>query len=116
MPIPTVATGTLGGICAIESRASSPFKAAFTGTPMTGLVVLEATTPGRAALRPAIAMKTSADVSATSLSTLSGFLWADATSLRKATPKALSTSSAFFTISSSLLLPAIISTFSMKVI
>src|SRR4029077_12145851 len=53
---PTVATGTPGGICTIESSASSPSSTDFeerSGTPMTGSSVWAATTPGRAAARPA---------------------------------------------------------------
>src|SRR5208282_1112485 len=56
--IPTVATGTRGGICTIESNESNPPSALLTGTPMTGLVVRDAIKPGRAAAKPAIAMKT----------------------------------------------------------
>ena len=58
---PTHATGTPGGICAIESRASSPPATDIdevSGTPMTGSSVCAATTPGSAADRPAPAMIT----------------------------------------------------------
>ena len=58
---PTHATGTPGGICAIESSASSPPATDFddvSGTPMTGSSVWAATTPGSAAERPAPAMIT----------------------------------------------------------
>ena len=53
---PTVATGTPGGICTIESSASSPSSTLFddrSGTPITGSSVCAATTPGSAAARPA---------------------------------------------------------------
>ena len=58
---PTQATGTPGGIWAIESSASSPpatEREDVSGTPMTGSVVCAATTPGSAAERPAPAMIT----------------------------------------------------------
>src|SRR5215204_5383782 len=58
---PTQATGTPGGICAIESRASSPPPTDIeevSGTPITGSCVWAATTPGSAADRPAPAMIT----------------------------------------------------------
>ena len=58
---PTQATGTPGGICAIESSASSPPATDLddvSGTPMTGSAVWAATTPGSAADRPAPAMIT----------------------------------------------------------
>jgi hypothetical protein len=44
-----VATGTPFGIRAMERRASRPFRTPLTGTPMTGLSVFDAMTPGRAA-------------------------------------------------------------------
>ena len=53
---PTVATGTPGGICTIESSASSPSSTDIderSGTPITGSSVCAATTPGSAAARPA---------------------------------------------------------------
>src|ERR671921_71018 len=58
---PTAATGTPGGIWAIDSSASRPpamdvFDVS--GTPMTGRSVCAATTPGSAADRPAPAMIT----------------------------------------------------------
>ena len=58
---PTQATGTPGGICAIDSSASSPPATDFddvSGTPITGSDVWAATTPGSAAERPAPAMIT----------------------------------------------------------
>ena len=55
----TVATGTPPGICTMESRESRPFKALdFTGTPITGSVVMAATMPGRWAAPPAPAIMT----------------------------------------------------------
>ena len=58
---PTVATGTPGGICTIESSASSPSRTLIrerNGTPITGRSVCAATTPGSAAARPAPAIST----------------------------------------------------------
>ena len=52
-----LATGIPGGICTIESSES---RGTFppTGTPMTGLTVIDAMTPGRAAATPAMPMNT----------------------------------------------------------
>ena len=53
--------GTPGGICAIESSASSPSRTLSderSGTPITGRSVCAATTPGSAAARPAPAIST----------------------------------------------------------
>lgn len=77
---PTQATGTPGGICTMESIASR-LRAPLTGTPTTGFTVNEATTPGSAAERPAMAMNTSASLDETSSSTLAGVLCADATAM-----------------------------------
>ena len=55
---PTVATGMPGGICIIDSIASSPSSIPLIGTPITGNVVDAAITPGRAAAIPAAAMIT----------------------------------------------------------
>ena len=58
---PTQATGTPGGIWAIDSSASSPPATDFedvSGTPITGSGVWAATTPGSAADSPAPAMIT----------------------------------------------------------
>src|SRR2546430_9489750 len=58
---PTHATGTPGGICAIDRSASSPPATdvrLVSGTPITGRLEWAATTPGRAADRPAPAMIT----------------------------------------------------------
>ena len=59
--IATHATGTPGGICTVDSRASSPSPTVFLalmGTPITGRSVCAATTPGSAADMPAAAMIT----------------------------------------------------------
>src|SRR5439155_20520333 len=58
---PTQATGTPGGICTIESSASSPSSTDFcerSGTPITGRSVCAAATPGRAAASPAPQIRT----------------------------------------------------------
>src|SRR6266576_2986797 len=58
---PTQATGTPGGIWAIESSASSPSSTLSedrSGTPITGRSVWAASTPGSAAASPAPAMST----------------------------------------------------------
>src|SRR3954447_6350760 len=58
---PTHATGTPGGICTIDSNASSPSSTLFDdrkGTPITGRSVCAATAPGSAAARPAPAIRT----------------------------------------------------------
>src|SRR3972149_5539990 len=58
-PMETVATGTPAGICTVERRASSPFKALESmGTPITGNVVFAAMNPARCAACPAPAMIT----------------------------------------------------------
>ena len=55
----TVATGTPGGICTMDSSESSPSKdLPKIGTPMTGKVVNAAVTPGRCAAPPAPQMIT----------------------------------------------------------
>ena len=57
--MPTVATGTPGGICTMDSSESRPFNDLLSiGTPMTGSVVNAAVTPGRCAAPPAPAMMT----------------------------------------------------------
>ncbi len=59
LPIETVATGTPGGICTVESSASSPLSADESiGTPMTGSVECAATTPARCAAAPAPTINT----------------------------------------------------------
>ena len=58
-PTATVATGIPLGICTIESSESRPPATCVgMGTPMTGRIVFEATTPARWAAPPAPAMKT----------------------------------------------------------
>lgn len=90
----------------MESRLSFPL----TGTPMTGLMVKEARTPGSAAERPAIAMNTSASEDASS-STLDGVLCADATAMSYGTPSFFRTASALSATARSLLLPRTMETF-----
>jgi hypothetical protein len=50
-----------------------------TGTPMTGLSVFDAITPGRAAERPAMAIYTLQSLALMYSSSLSGSLWAEMT-------------------------------------
>src|SRR3989338_8491733 len=57
----TVATGTPGGICAVEKSASTPAAPIFvliSGTPITGSAVCAATTPAKCAAPPAPQMNT----------------------------------------------------------
>ena len=57
--MPTVATGIPGGICTMLCRASTPLSGPpAQGKPMTGRIVCPASTPGRAAARPATPMRT----------------------------------------------------------
>ena len=107
---PTHATGMPGGIWTMESIASR-LRAPLTGTPMTGLIVNEATTPGSAAERPAMAMNASASLPLTSSSTLAGVLCADATAISKGTSSFLRTPIAFSATGMSLLLPRMMETF-----
>ncbi len=79
MSIPTVATGTCLGICIVAKRASNPSSLTFTGTPITGLDVLDAMNPGSWADRPAIAMKTIAFDESIYLESSFGFLCAERT-------------------------------------
>src|SRR5919107_624233 len=97
---PTAATGTPGGIWAIDSSASRPpamdvFDVS--GTPMTGRSVCAATTPGSAADRPAPAMITRRPrmraLPAYS-ATVSGSRCALITRISKRTPRSLSSSPA----------------------
>ncbi len=106
---PTAATGIPGGICTIESIASM-LTAPLTGTPITGLTVKDAMTPGRAAERPAIAMNTSASLPLTSSSTLPGVLWADATAMSYGIPNFFRMPIAFSATGRSLLLPIMMDT------
>jgi hypothetical protein len=60
LPTARVPTGMPPGICAMESKESSPWSALdSTGTPNTGNTVFEAVIPGRCAAPPAPAMITS---------------------------------------------------------
>ena len=81
--MPTVATGTPPGICAVESRASSPPRVEpASGTPITGSTVCAASTPARWAAAPAPAMSTRiprASAPLTYCSTRAGDRWAEAT-------------------------------------
>ena len=75
------ATGIPGGICTTESSESSGTFPP-TGTPMTGCVVIEAITPGRAAESPAIPTKMrqpSSKAASTTPSRYFGARWALAT-------------------------------------
>ena len=56
--MPIVATGMPGGICTIDSRASWPSSEELIGTPITGIDVMAAITPGSAAAMPAAAIIT----------------------------------------------------------
>ena len=77
--MPTVATGTPGGIWAMLRSASSPASWAFLGTPMTGRMVWAAMAPGSAALSPAMAMKSCAGVVCMCCVRAWGLRWADMT-------------------------------------
>ena len=70
---PTAATGIPGGICTIE-RMASMLTLPLTGTPITGLAVNDAMTPGSAADSPAMAMNTFASDPFTRSSTFLGLL------------------------------------------
>src|SRR5712691_935804 len=110
---PTVPTGTPDGswtIERIESRLSLPE----TGTPTTGLLVKDATNPGRAALRPAMAMKTSDFESSTYLSSSLWFRWLERTFVSNGMPSLSNTVSAFLAISRSLSEPMSILTLLVK--
>src|SRR5439155_1664040 len=97
---PTHATGTPGGICAIERRASRPSRTLSderSGTPITGSSVCAASTPGRAAASPAPAMSTRSPRSRAVRpysATASGCRWAERTSNSCSMPRASSSSSA----------------------
>jgi len=64
----------------------SMFTLPLTGTPITGFVVIEATTPGRAADSPAMATKIFALLPRTRFFTRSGVLCAESTSISTETP------------------------------
>src|SRR5437773_4672042 len=98
LSIPTQATGTPPGTCAVASRASSPFNGpAANGTPITGRSVSEAANPGSAADSPAPAMTTRkpfARAPFTRSAVWSGCRWAEDTWNSYETPALLSTSKA----------------------
>src|SRR5438093_5163510 len=100
LSMPTVATGTPGGICTIESSASRPSRTLIeerSGTPITGSSVCAATTPGSAAARPAPQISTRRPRPAAERAysaTASGSRWAERTSNSLAIPRASSSSSA----------------------
>src|SRR5689334_12083012 len=81
--MPTQATGTPPGTCAVASSASKPFSGpTANGTPITGKSVSEAANPGSAADNPAPAMMTRNPRSLapdTSFVVCSGCRWADDT-------------------------------------
>src|SRR4029077_12621692 len=83
LSMPTQATGTPPGTCAVASSASKPFSGpTANGTPITGRSVSEAANPGRAAESPAPAMITLSPrprAPDTSLVVCSGCRWADDT-------------------------------------
>ena len=95
VPIETVATGTPGGICTVDSRASSPLSADESiGTPITGSVVCAATTPARCAAAPAPTMNAFTPrgaASSTSRMTRAGERCADATVISHVMPSSVST-------------------------
>src|SRR5208337_1300936 len=110
LSIPTQPTGTPAGIWTIERRESRPPSLALTGTPITGLRVIDATTPGRWADRPAMAMKTLAGDEATYCFSPSGSLWAEMNLTSKETPSSCRTFAASSATAWSLLLPATMAT------
>src|SRR5206468_2619044 len=114
LSIPTVATGTPLGTCAVASSASSPFKGpAANGTPITGRSVSDAANPGSAADSPAPAMITLNPrplAPDTSLAVCSGWRWAEDTWNSYDTPALLSTSKAGSILGLSLSDPTRIST------
>ncbi len=87
------------------------FRAPLTGTPMTGLTVNEATTPGSAADNPAMAMNADASLFVTSSSTRWGVRCADATAISYPIPNFFRIAMAFSATGMSLLLPMIMETF-----
>ena len=110
-PMAMVATGTPPGIWTMESSESRPDSALlWTGTPMTGTVVREATIPGRWAAPPAPAMMTwrlRASASRAYLTIQPGVRCADTTRHSCATPNWTRTSAAAFIVSQSDRLPMI---------
>src|SRR6266571_1341460 len=114
LSIPTQATGTPLGTCAVASSASSPFRGpTANGTPITGRSVSEAAKPGRAAESPAPAMTTRKPLLRaffTSSAVRSGSRWAEETWSSYETPALLSTSKAGSILGLSLSEPTRIST------
>src|SRR5690242_11739133 len=104
-PIATVATGMPGGICTIAYSASTPCSALpASGTPITGFVVNEATTPGRCAAIPAPAMNTAQPSRSESVMICfvrSGERCADATVIVYGTPASSSAAAAWDIVSAS---------------
>src|SRR5437660_9473599 len=113
-PMATVATGIPGGICTTAYNASTPCSALpLSGTPITGFVVSDASTPGRCAAIPAPAMKTPApsrSASVTICFVRSGLRCADATFISYATPASSSAAHACPMTSASESLPMMMQT------
>ena len=110
---PTVATGMPGGICMMESMASSPSSMPLMGTPMTGSGVEAAMTPGSAAAMPAPAMITFMPRLLAPLakaSTASGVRWAESALTSKGMAFSLSHFMAFSITGMSLVEPIMILT------
>ena len=105
----TVATGTPGGICTIESSESSPsVDFPKIGTPITGKVVNAAVTPARCAAPPAPQMNTlmpRAGAPETYSSSPCGSRWAEMTLASLPTPNSFSASAAVFIVGQSESLP-----------
>jgi len=108
-PMPTVATGTPGGICTMDNSESSPFKDLLSiGTPIIGNVVNAAVTPGRCAAPPAPAMMTRSPRPAALLAYCSksfGVRCAEMTFASVVTPNSASASAAAFIVGQSESLP-----------
>ncbi len=107
--MPTVATGTPGGICTMDSSESRPLSDLLSiGTPMTGSVVNAAVTPGRCAAPPAPAMMTRRPRFAAPpaySSSPCGSRWAEMTLASLAMPNSASASAAAFIVGQSESLP-----------
>ena len=98
LPMATVPTGMPAGIWTVESRESSPPRSEVViGTPITGRVVREASTPARWAALPAAAMITWMPRSSAPVAkawALSGVRWAEMTRASQATPNSVRTRTA----------------------
>ena len=109
VPMDMVPTGTPPGICTMESSESSPFKVDdFTGTPITGSTVLDATIPGKWAAPPAPAIMTSKPRSmavSAYWNIQSGVRWADTTFFSYGMPSSSKMAQAAFMVSQSDVLP-----------